>query len=122
MYKDTNTALVIGNEKYNFLVKTVFEHGYLTIVRNDLAKIISVLKDTKPMVVIIDCNNCTGDVLEFVFNVRDLYPNIPVIIFGDIDNKLKDNNKLKRQNISFIKNNYFKLEEQIERINMDNLV
>jgi DNA-binding NtrC family response regulator len=118
MYIDTNTALVIGNERYNFLVKTVFDHGYLTIVRNKLTRIMSVLKNTKPLVVIVDCNNCSGDVLELVLNIRDIQPSMPIIFFGETDDKIKNNKKLNYQNIYFIENNFFQLEEQIEKINM----
>jgi hypothetical protein len=112
----TNTVLVISNEQHNLLMKTISDYGFLTIAKHNLFKVKGLLRDIKPLVVTIDYNNFKGDISEFILNIRYLYTQIPIIIFGEIEHKTRDYEKLKKQKIYCIKNNYIQLKEKIKKL------
>ena len=109
--KNFSSVLVLTNDEQSELIETLFDLGYVPLIRK---KMITILKDVHHKhveVIFLDLQCIEIDALEFVLNVRDIDQHLPVVI---VDGKKIEGEKqiLSQQNIFLISNAF----DQIKKI------
>jgi len=78
-----DVVLVLGSEENGALREGLFESGLTAIVRQTMQSALERLRGRGLAGIIVDSRNVACDVLEFVLNVRDFDPDIPVFVLDD---------------------------------------
>ena len=75
--------LVFGTNEQSELMETLFQLGFLPLIRGRMFNALRLIRHERFSAVLIDRNHLEkGDVLEFILNVRDLERQIPIIVVG----------------------------------------
>ena len=77
--------LILGDAQSRRLADRVFDAGFAPIVRSDLHHALRTLRRERCVGVVVDLEHSATDVLEFVLNVKDLAPAVPVWLAGKGD-------------------------------------
>lgn len=95
---NSQTLLVLGNHANRNLVQTLSREGFVPQVWGSMRHSLAKLRHETFDAVIIDRLFTRADVLEFILNVRDINPEIPIVVIGpgsddQIDAKIKSQNR-----------------------------
>lgn len=77
---DTSAVLILSTNKKSDLVETLFNLGYVPLVRQTILPALEMLRHHRFRAVFIDRNREDVDALEFILNVRDLDEKIPIFV------------------------------------------
>ena len=101
-----NLILVLGHKGHSSLSDDLFEMGFTPFVRDNIESAIYNLRHEKFILVIYERNNLEVDPLEFIFNVRDVNENIPVLILGESPDSKEDDLIVQQNNVHVIRDYY----------------
>ena len=110
------TILVLGFDEQDDLSNTLFEAGYVPIVRGNMMEALSKLKHEPFAAVLVDKNHSEEDTLEFILNIRDMDGQIPIIVFGTIDNEDENRVLSKQNNTCLVGESYNEIKNEIKRL------
>lgn len=110
---DVNTILVFGTDEPNPLMDTLFDIGYVPIVRKNMGEAISKLRHDLFAAVIIQRDQIEADTLEFILNVRDLNEQIPVFVVGNSTDQDENRALSNQENTFLVGKDYAELKSQI---------
>jgi len=79
----STTILVLGTKASMGIVDALFELGFEPIIRSRTEGLLRKLRRERSEAVVVDAENCSDDLLEFLLNVRDIDQRTPVIVLGD---------------------------------------
>lgn len=116
MSNDVNTVLVFGTDEPNILMDSLFDAGYVPIVRGSMNEAISQLRHELFKAVIIQQDRIEADTLEFILNVRDLDEAIPVFVVGASEDQEENQVLSKQQNTFLVGEDYSELKKQIKKM------
>ncbi len=101
-----NLVLVLAHKGHSSLSDDLFEMGFTPFVRDNIETAISNLRHKKFRFVIYERNNLDVDPLEFIFNVRDVDENIPVLILSEAPDSIEDDILMHQDNVHVIRDYY----------------
>ena len=99
---DINTVLVLGGASESPCVEDLFASGLVPIRRQHIGDAIHLLRHGRFVAAVVDHSHSTEDTLEFVLNVRDLNPGIPVLIAGPFQRHLDNRPILERLGVAVV--------------------
>ncbi len=114
--KHSNIVFVLSNNNQSTLVDTLFNLGYIPILRGAMLEALNKIRHEGFAAIFVDRHHINEDVLEFILNVRDIDAQISVVVVGESENRLEDKAIVNQHNIYLLKNNYKLLEREIEEI------
>ncbi|NIR46881.1 hypothetical protein GWO43_00150 [candidate division KSB1 bacterium] len=114
---DSQALLVLGGSEQSDLVETLFDMGFVPLVRKKMFRALEMIRHEKFAGVVVDRGNLEEDALEFVLNVRDIDEELPVIVVGNSVNE-SENEVLANLDNTFLmhKTSEQKSHEEFERI------
>ena len=77
------TVLVLAELTTTPLVEMLFDVGCVPIVRRRMLEALERVRRESLAAIAVDCRGLHTDVLEFVLNVRDTRPRVPIIVLRD---------------------------------------
>ena len=80
MYSDS--ILVLGQKERSDIARLLYEQGFTPLVRDNMQKILEKLGHDDITAVVMDTDNASTDIIEFVLNVRDINQDVPIVIVG----------------------------------------
>jgi FixJ family two-component response regulator len=99
----SQAVLVLGNHAKGDLVQTLLTAGFVPQMWGSALHSLKKLRRRRFAAVIVDRKFTNADVLEFILNVRDINPQIPVVVIGRGKDEQIDA-KIKRQGRTLILN------------------
>lgn len=94
--------LVISCDRESSVLKMLFSRGFETVVVEGAARALRKIKNNTYPVVIVDTETCRMDILEFVLNVRDFNPAVPIVVVGESSDSEAEAEILRTQEHVFI--------------------
>ena len=99
---DINTVLVLGISAESPCMEELFGLGLVPIRRSHIGDAIHLLRHGRFVAAVVDFPHTTEDTLEFVLNVRDLNPGIPVLVAGPFRQPLDNQTILKNLGVDIV--------------------
>jgi len=97
--KDKSSVLVLTNDEQSDLVDTLFELGYIPLIREKMVTALKDIHHKSAAVVFLDMQFVEIDALEFVINVRDIDQHLPVVI---VNGSIEGEKEILNQHNTFI--------------------
>jgi DNA-binding NtrC family response regulator len=113
--KNFSSVLVLTNNEQSDLVNTLFDVGYVPLIREKMTSVLKDIHHKCVAVIILDLQCIEIDALEFVINVRDIDQHLPVVIVNgkNIEGKKQI---LNQHNIFFISNVYDQIKKFLNEV------
>ena len=113
--KDFSSVLVLTNDEQSDLVDTLFDLGYVPLIRKELTSTLKDIHHKCVGVIFLDLQCLEVDPLEIVISVRDVDHHLPVVIVNgkDIEGR---NQILDLQNIFFIPNKINQIKKVLNEV------
>ena len=92
----STAVLILSTERSGGLVEILLDIGLEPLVRKDIQETLYKLRRERLGAIFVDRNRVDVDPLEFVLNVRDVDPEITIVIVGESSSTSEDL-ALKRQ-------------------------
>lgn len=80
----SSSVLVLGTDERSDLVETLFDLGFMPLMRKEMQRALDRIRHEQFAAVFLDRKKGEVDVLEFILNVRDIDPQVPVIVIGKV--------------------------------------
>lgn len=110
------TVLILGDRRKSDLIETLFNLGYVPLVREQLQQALEKLRHENFSAVLLDYRKADTDALEFILNVRDIDDGVPVIVVGEAQNNLERKLLLDQKNIFLVQVSSEKLEPRLKKL------
>lgn len=109
------TILILGFDQESPIAEALFDLGFIPIFRDEMLGALQTLRHDRFRAALVDLRNNQVDVLEFILNVRDIVPHMPVVIVGELDAHLKDHINWDQLNATFLIPDARKLKKQLDQ-------
>lgn len=110
------TVLILGSEKRSDLIETLFNLGYVPLVRQQLHQALEKIRREDFSAVFLDYRKADTDALEFILNVRDIDDGVPVVVVGEAQNNHERKLLLCQKNIFLLTASSEKLEPKLKKL------
>jgi CheY-like chemotaxis protein len=110
------TVLVIGKDEKSPLVETLFDFGYMPLLRRDMHDALYKLRHERFRAIFVDRSYEGIDALEFILNVRDINGDIPIILIGQPLDQHEEEILKKQPNLHLFENVHNGAEKKMQKI------
>lgn len=116
------TVLYLCKDNSNKMIDKLFSMGYIPLIREKMFKALESLRHGDYQAVLIDARSSEVDMLEFILNVRDIDPNIPVLIIDRAENVFIDQAVVRLNNTFLMAPNPQRLAQTMQLLNRHMLI
>jgi len=96
LWNDLWPVVVVSTREDMELLRAVVAGRCVPLMRQDISRLLFVIRHQMPFAIIIESNYLEEDALEVILNIRDVDKTIPVLIYGEstraLDNFRDDEN------------------------------
>lgn len=99
---DSGNVLVLRSSENERLTEALFRKDIVPIVRGTLSGAVEEFHRRRFSAIVVDCADTGVDALEFVLNIRDIDPRVPIIVVGKSPDETTDELVLSQNNTTLL--------------------